>query len=238
MLKFVSSRFCFLTPGCCHRFPEYYSAVSSLFVSPSAVNVEDKQRARSLLTSRLTQLLHLSSSLMTSWFVFPGAMDEEILEALYFAGVPVFDMKSEMSTLDAGWGSPVFHKMGRERLYLVDALLGYDVELLMCDTDMVFLRNPLEYVSRYPQADVLTSSDQLVHTVGDEALERWQEGGGVPHGFVASASPHGVVIKNRGSGRELGTLKLCLRVFVASEPPGGYGMELASPSCDPGTESC
>lgn len=132
---------------------------------------------------RLTQLLFFllnSSLLLTSASLFPGAMDEEILEALYFAGVPVFDMKSEMSTLDAGWGSPVFHKMGRERLYLVDTLLSFDVELLMCDTDMVFLRNPLEYVSRYPQADVLTSSDQLVHTVGDEALERWQEGGGVP----------------------------------------------------------
>jgi hypothetical protein len=29
---------------------------------------------------------------MTSSFLPPGAMDEEILEALYFAGVPVFDM--------------------------------------------------------------------------------------------------------------------------------------------------
>lgn len=103
-------------------------------------------------------------------------MDEEILEALFFAGVPVFDMKSEMSPGDAGWGSPVFHKMGRERLYLVDALLGFGVELLMCDTDMVFLRDPLEYVSRYPQADVLTSSDHLAHTMDDESLEKWQEG--------------------------------------------------------------
>jgi hypothetical protein len=137
-------------------------------------------------------------------------MDEEILEALYFAGVPVFDMKSEMSTLDAGWGSPVFHKMGRERLYLVDALLGFDVELLMCDTDMVFLRNPLEYVSRYPQADVLTSSDQLVHTVGDEALERWHEGGGVPRGFVSSVCPARIGISEQGMWKRNGVLRSCV----------------------------
>jgi hypothetical protein len=40
---------------------------------------------------------YFSSPLMTSSFVFPGAMDEEILEALYFVGVPVFNMKSEQA---------------------------------------------------------------------------------------------------------------------------------------------
>ncbi|MFS8030253.1 putative nucleotide-diphospho-sugar transferase [Helianthus anomalus] len=44
-----------------------------------------------------------------------GAMDVELLEALYQKGVPVFDMGSHMSEIDVGWGSPTFHKIGREK---------------------------------------------------------------------------------------------------------------------------
>jgi len=37
-------------------------------------------------------------------------------------------------------------------------------------------QNPLPYLARYPEADVLTSSDQVVPTVVDDSLEIWQEG--------------------------------------------------------------
>ncbi|CAL0313063.1 unnamed protein product [Lupinus luteus] len=104
-----------------------------------------------------------------------GAMDTELLEALYWKGVPVFDMGSHMSTVDVGWGSPTFHKMGREKVILIDSILPYGFELLMCDTDMVWLKNPLPYLARYPTADVLTSSDQVIPTVVDDSLEIWQE---------------------------------------------------------------
>lgn len=69
-----------------------------------------------------------------------GAMDTKLLEALYWKGVPVFDMGSHMSTVDVGWGSPTFHKMGREKVLLIDSVLPYGFELLMCDTDMVWLK--------------------------------------------------------------------------------------------------
>lgn len=69
-----------------------------------------------------------------------GAMDIKLLEALYWKGVPVFDMGSHMSTLDVGWGSPTFHKMGREKVILIDSFLPFGFELLMCDTDMVWLK--------------------------------------------------------------------------------------------------
>ena len=67
-------------------------------------------------------------------------MDIKLLEALYWKGVPVFDMGSHMSTIDVGWGTPTFHKMGREKVILIDALLPFGYELLMCDTDMVWLK--------------------------------------------------------------------------------------------------
>ncbi|KAJ0427784.1 putative nucleotide-diphospho-sugar transferase [Helianthus annuus] len=38
--------------------------------------------------------------------------------------------------------------------------------------------NPLPYLARYPEADILTSTDQVTPTVTDERLDNWQEVGG------------------------------------------------------------
>ncbi|KAH9540425.1 hypothetical protein CY35_14G004100 [Sphagnum magellanicum] len=105
--------------------------------------------------------------------ILVGAMDLKLLEALFWKGVPVFDMRSNMSMIDVGWGTPIFHKMGREKVILVNAFLSFGYELLMCDTDMVFLQNPLPYFERFPSADVLTSSDEVVNSVDDDSLEIW-----------------------------------------------------------------
>ncbi|KAL5991447.1 hypothetical protein ACLOJK_012356 [Asimina triloba] len=105
-----------------------------------------------------------------------GAMDTKLLEALYWKGVPVFDMGSNMDTIDVGWGSQTFHKMGREKVILIDAILPFGYELLMCDTDMVWLKNPLPYFARFPEADILTSTDQVIPTVTDDRLDTWQQG--------------------------------------------------------------
>ncbi|MED6121700.1 hypothetical protein PIB30_032701 [Stylosanthes scabra] len=121
----------------------------------------------------LTWVKQLTDLEVTNFLV--GAMDTKLLEALYWKGVPVFDMGSHMSTVDVGWGSPTFHKMGREKVILIDSILPFGYELLMCDTDMVWLKNPLPYLARYPEADVLTSSDQLIPTVVDDSLEVWNE---------------------------------------------------------------
>lgn len=123
----------------------------------------------------LTWVKHLTD--LNLFNILVGAMDTKLLEALYWKGIPVFDMGSHMSTIDVGWGSPTFHKMGREKVILIDAILPYGFELLMCDTDMVWLKNPLPYLARYPGADVLTSSDSVVPTVSDDSLDNWQQVG-------------------------------------------------------------
>ncbi|KAI9083878.1 hypothetical protein K1719_034136 [Acacia pycnantha] len=121
----------------------------------------------------LTWVKHLTDLGLSNFLV--GAMDSELLQALYWEGVPVFDMGHRMSTEDVGWGSPTFHKMGREKVILINSLLPFGFELLMCDTDMVWLKNPLPYIARYPGADVLTSTDEVIPTVIDDSLETWQE---------------------------------------------------------------
>jgi hypothetical protein len=122
----------------------------------------------------LTWVRHLTDLGVDNLLV--GAMDTKLLRELYLRGVPVFDMGSRMATEDAGWGSPTFHKMGREKVLLINALLPFGYELLMCDTDMVWLKDPLPYLARYPDADLLTSSDQVIPTVTDDSLENWREG--------------------------------------------------------------
>ena len=37
-------------------------------------------------------------------------------------------------------------------------------------------QDPLPYLARYPEADVLTSSDSVVPTVTDDSLDNWQRG--------------------------------------------------------------
>ncbi|KAH9321207.1 hypothetical protein KI387_015846, partial [Taxus chinensis] len=106
--------------------------------------------------------------------VLVGGMDAKVVEALYWKGIPVFDMGSKMKTADAGWGSPTFHKMGREKVFLINVFMSFGSELLLCDTDMVWLKDPLPYFARFPAADILTSSDQLVPTVVDDRLEAWE----------------------------------------------------------------
>ncbi|KAK9277375.1 hypothetical protein L1049_006918 [Liquidambar formosana] len=123
----------------------------------------------------LSWVKHLTDLGLSNLLV--GAMDTKLLEALYWRGIPVFDMGSHMSTIDVGWGSPTFHKMGREKVILIDAILPFGYELLMCDTDMVWLKNPLPYLARFPGADVLTSSDQVIPTVVDDSLDIWQQVG-------------------------------------------------------------
>ncbi|KAI3900058.1 hypothetical protein MKW98_000958 [Papaver atlanticum] len=121
----------------------------------------------------LNWVRHLTDLGVTNLLV--GAMDIKLLESLYWQGVPVFDMGSNMSTIDVGWGTPTFHKMGREKVILIDAMLPFGYEILMCDTDMVWLKNPLPYLARYPNADILTSTDQVVPTVVDDSLEAWRD---------------------------------------------------------------
>jgi hypothetical protein len=46
-------------------------------------------------------------------------MDDKLLELLIEFRVPAFSMDSGLSTEDFGWGSPTFHKMGREKISLI-----------------------------------------------------------------------------------------------------------------------
>ncbi|XP_078446080.1 arabinosyltransferase XEG113-like [Wolffia australiana] len=120
----------------------------------------------------LNWVKHLTDLNVTNLLV--GAMDVKLLEALYWKGVPVYDMGSQMIIADVGWGSAEFNKMGREKVLLINSFLPFGYELLVCDTDTVWLKNPFSYLARFPEADILSSTDSLVPTVTDDSLEDWE----------------------------------------------------------------
>lgn len=116
---------------------------------------------------------HLRNLNMTNFVV--GAMDDDLLHKLLEQGVPTFAMRSGLTTGDFGWGSKTFHKMGREKINLIRVFVTMGYDIMVSDVDTVWMRDPLEYVQRYPEADILASSDHLSTTVEDDGLEHFAQ---------------------------------------------------------------
>lgn len=60
---------------------------------------------------------------------------------------------------------------GRKKIKLVQLFTEMNLSVIISDVDTVWMRNPFEYFKRYPEADILTSSDYVGWTHGDEGLE-------------------------------------------------------------------
>ena len=76
---------------------------------------------------------------------------------------------------DFGWGSPQFTKMGRQKVALAQHFLRLGVsELILCDSDAMFLEDPRAFFASYPEADMLSHTDANMPTIrpGDPGLER------------------------------------------------------------------
>ena len=83
---------------------------------------------------------------------------------------------SKSSKEDIGWGSAGFHALGRAKVSLARLLVErHGADVLVSDVDAVWLRDPFPYLRRFPEADVLASSDALAPT-------RDRRGGGVGGG--------------------------------------------------------
>ena len=96
-----------------------------------------------------------------------GAMDQPTATNLREKGFPWFAMyeRSQNDTglgvTDFGWGTGKFHLMGRLKINLLKTFLGFGLDIMLCDTDTVWINDPTDYFGRFPAADILTSSDQV-----------------------------------------------------------------------------
>ncbi|PNW73352.1 hypothetical protein CHLRE_14g629000v5 [Chlamydomonas reinhardtii] len=122
-----------------------------------------------------TWVKHVQRVGVTGYIV--GAMDDHLLREMIKLEYNCFSMKSGLTLGDFGWGSATFAKMGREKIRLISIFLKLDVHVVIADVDVLWLRNPLPYFERYPEADILTSSDNMANTVNDESLEKWPDAG-------------------------------------------------------------
>ena len=69
---------------------------------------------------------------------------------------------------DFGWGSKNFHKMGRDKIRLIHDFTKTGVDVLISDIDVTWMRDPLPFVKRFPDADMLVSTDELRNTTHDQ----------------------------------------------------------------------
>ena len=49
---------------------------------------------------------------------------------------------------DFGWGTPTFHKMGREKINLIHTFTGMGLNTVISDVDTVWLRDPILYMEK------------------------------------------------------------------------------------------
>ena len=112
---------------------------------------------------------HVRALNITNYLV--GAMDEKMFRALHERGIHTFSMGGDTQTTDFGWGSEAFHKMGQEKVRLVQAFLKMGYAVFVCDVDTAIMRDPFPFFARYPEADILFSSDAVIeHAPDGEAL--------------------------------------------------------------------
>lgn len=105
-----------------------------------------------------------------------GALDEEALALLEADGVPTFQMGASASRpplpgSDYGWNSHNFKKMGVEKVQLLADLLAANATALLMDADAVLIHDPLPYFARWPEADVLVTTDYIGEPTVDGGLD-------------------------------------------------------------------
>ena len=162
------------------------------YVKPKSAKPEDNQLTPELVSQyaenkvvMVTWANHHYSDFVKNWVMnvrkcgitnfMVGAMDDELLVKLFDAEVPTFAMQSGMTTQDFGWGTANFHKMGRKKIELIYLFTEMGFDILVSDVDTAWLRNPMPYLAKFPQADVLTSSDHLSNTAEGDSLEHPQK---------------------------------------------------------------
>ncbi|KAK9835029.1 hypothetical protein WJX81_005393 [Elliptochloris bilobata] len=108
-----------------------------------------------------------------------GALDGKALAHLQNQGIPCFAAYQQNSSISQSEGafqpgSEAFGDMVRLRLALAAAVGAWGLDLVICDVDTLWLRDPGDFFDTHMRADVLVASEALSTTSedGEEALEQ------------------------------------------------------------------
>ncbi|KAK3273294.1 hypothetical protein CYMTET_18457 [Cymbomonas tetramitiformis] len=158
----------------------------------------DRERLQSGLTAQVVRRVAVNNTVIVTWAnihyvefvsnflshlrvlnltnVLVGAMDKPLYQHLAKQGVATWMIKSKAmqgksASQDFHWGTHRFHMMGRDKVRIIRDLTILRVDALITDMDVVWLKDPLPYFWRFPEAEVLISTDQMHNSSAGDGLE-------------------------------------------------------------------
>lgn len=143
----------------------------------------------------MTWVHHVRQLGLANWLV--GATDPQALRRLHAGGVPCFSMRTALPTGEWDWGSRSFKALGQHKVELIYQAISWGLELVITDVDALVLRDPFPFVSRWPDAGFLTTTDHLSNATSSA-------GGLEAHGAAGAAFNIGYMLW-RPSGLPLAT---------------------------------
>ncbi|KAL6785922.1 hypothetical protein ACKKBG_A00705 [Auxenochlorella protothecoides x Auxenochlorella symbiontica] len=106
-----------------------------------------------------------------------GASDNKTLDWLVEREIPAFYVDAGSQSTEMWWGSKAFLGLMTARIAVDLKILQFGYSVLSTDADVVWMRDPLPFMLKYPEADILMSNDQLITTAEGEELEHWPASG-------------------------------------------------------------
>ena len=95
-----------------------------------------------------------------------GATDVGALTGLHKLNLPCFSMRTNLPDVEWDWGSPSFKALGQHKVELIFKALTWGLEVVITDSDALVLREPFSFMTKFPEASFLTTSDCLGNTSG------------------------------------------------------------------------
>ncbi|KAK9909514.1 hypothetical protein WJX75_003420 [Coccomyxa subellipsoidea] len=127
-----------------------------------------------------------------------GAMDSEVAQYLRQQNIPYFDMQAGMYSDMQGHlmkGTKAARMLAFNKIGVAQTLNTFGLDALLCDADVVWLRDPSDYFSGLEEADILVATDGLgvSNAKDDDGLES-------PEAALRHQMSTGIVFLRHGRG--------------------------------------
>ncbi|PSC75627.1 Histone H2A [Micractinium conductrix] len=117
--------------------------------------------------------LHFVKQANMTYYVVAAA-DAATSAALAAAGEPCFEFfDEEAEALGLEWGQEGWRRVTWSRVFVLDAIVEYGLDIVVSDVDVVWFRDPAPLLKKFPKADLLVGLDHgsSANDPGDSGLE-------------------------------------------------------------------
>jgi hypothetical protein len=119
-------------------------------------------------------VLHMRLHNITTYVI--GSMDQQLTQYLHDLArearfdIPVLNLHAGLTTGDFGWNSQAFKQMAKSKFQSVQQMQSRGYDVVVVDSDVAWLRNPLPFFKERVAPDMLVSTDALRRMPLDEQL--------------------------------------------------------------------